>query len=146
MGNHMSSSETISEIKIKEKIHSFCQALSMKNLDKLGNLLDDHATLNWGPYKFNGKDKILTWAGELHELFPFMSFKEKSLEVSGTSAKHEFMIAFMTPQGQKGWLPCEGSYEFKGNRILNVNVNLLHGFLAVSREDIERVKPHPTNR
>lgn len=142
----MSSSEILSEIKIKEIVHSFCQALSMKNLDKLESLLEDQAVLNWGPYEFIGKDNILIWAEELHELFPFMAFKEKSIEVTVTSTQHEFMIAFMTPQGQKGWLPCEGSYKFKGNRINNINVNLLHGFLAVNREDIERVRPHSTNR
>ena len=142
----MSSSEILSEIKIKEIIHSFCQALTVKNQTKLESLLEDQVILNWGPYEFNGKDHILKWANELHELFPFMAFKEKSLKVTETSAKHEFMIAFMTPQGQKGWLPCEGSYEFKGNRITNINVNLLHGFLAVNREDIERVSPHSTNR
>jgi hypothetical protein len=128
----------------RERVHSFCQALTGKTLDTLSTLLSDEASLSWGPYDFEGKDNILAWAGELFELFPFMTFKEKNLAVQGPSVKHEFLIAFMTSQGQKGWLPCESTYEFKGGLIDRVKVNLLHGFLAVSRDDVERVKPHAT--
>ncbi len=140
----MSGSEYLSETAIRERVYSFCQALSMRNLEKLESLLTHEASLSWGPYDFDGKESILTWAGELHELFPFMSFKQKSLEVRGPSVKHEFLIAFMTSQGQKGWLPCKSTYEFKGDLIDRVNVNLLHGFLAISRDDVARVMPHAT--
>ena len=140
----MSGSEHLSEGATRERVRSFCQALTGKNLDKLRNLLSDEASLSWGPYDFEGKESILTWAGELFELFPFMTFKEKTLEAQGPSVKHEFLIAFMTSQGQKGWLPCESTYEFKGDLIDRVKVNLLHGFLAISRDDVERVTPHAT--
>lgn len=138
----MSSSGLMSEAVIKERVHSFCQALAGRNLDRIQSLLADQATLSWGPYDFEGKESILTWAKELSELFPFMAFKEKALEVHGATAKHEFMIAFLTPDGQRGWLPCIGTYDFKDGRIQRVKVSLLHGFLAVSRDDVERVKPH----
>ena len=140
----MSGSEYLSETVIRERVYGFCQALSVRNLEKLESLLTDEATISWGPYDFEGKEDILTWAGELHDLFPFMAFKEKSLEVQGPSVKHEFLIAFMTSQGQKGWLPCNSTYEFKGGLIDRANVNLLHGFLAISRDDVERVMPHAT--
>jgi hypothetical protein len=140
----VSGSDYLSEAATRERVHSFCQALTGKNLDKLRILLSDEASLSWGPYDFEGKESIITWAGELFELFPFMTFKEKNLEVQGPSVKHEFLIAFMTSQGQKGWLPCESTYEFNGDKISQVKVNLLHGFLAVNRDDIERVKPHAT--
>lgn len=140
----MSGSEHLSEGATRERVRSFCQALTGKNLDKLRNLLSDEASLSWGPYDFEGKESILTWAEELFELFPFMTFKEKTLEAQGPSVKHEFLIAFMTSQGQKGWLPCKSTYEFKGDLIDRVKVNLLHGFLAISRDDVERVTPHAT--
>lgn len=140
----MSGSEYLSETAIRECVHSFCQALSVRNLDKLKSLLTDKASISWGPYNFDGKKSILTWAGELYELFPFMDFKEKILEVHGPSVKHDFLIAFMTSQGQKGWLPCESTYEFKGDLIDRVKIKLLHGFLAISRDDVERVMPHAT--
>ena len=140
----MSDSEHLSEAATRERVHSFCQALTGKNVDKLKSLLSNEASLSWGPYDFEGKESIQTWAGELFELFPFMTFKEKNLEVQGSSVKHEFLIAFMTSSGQKGWLPCESTYEFNEYKISQVKVNLLHGFLAVSREDVERVKPHAT--
>jgi hypothetical protein len=127
-----------------ELVYSFCQALTSRNLERIENLLADHALLKWGPYEFNGKESILNWVKELHDLFPFMAFKEKALEAQESSAKHEFMIAFLTSRGRKGWLPCEGTYIFENNQIVNINVKLLHGFLTVSREDVERVKPHPT--
>ena len=140
----MIGSEYLSETVIRERVYGFCQALSVRNLEKLESLLTDEATISWGPYDFEGKEGILTWAGELHDLFPFMAFKEKSLVVQGPSVKHEFLIAFMTSQGQKGWLPCNSTYEFKGGLIDRANVNLLHGFLAISRDDVERVMPHAT--
>jgi len=136
--------EHLSEGATRERVHSFCQALTGKNLDTLRSLLSDEACLSWGPYDFDGNESILAWAGELFELFPFMTFKEKTLEVQGSSVKHEFLIAFMTSSGQKGWLPCESAYEFKGGLIDRVKVNLLHGFLTISRDDVARVTPHAT--
>jgi hypothetical protein len=132
----------MSEAETKERVHSLCQALARRDLEKLRGLLTEKAVLSWGPYNFGGRENVLNWAGELFELFPFMSFKEKTLEVHGATAKHEFMIAFLTPNGQKGWLPCEGTYDFEDGLIDRLKVKLLHGFLAVSRDDIERVRPH----
>ncbi|MEM2094383.1 MAG: nuclear transport factor 2 family protein [Candidatus Bathyarchaeia archaeon] len=132
----------IGEREIRERVYSFCQALAGRNFERLRGLLAENASLSWGPYRFDGKESILTWAKELFELFPFMAFKEKAFEVQGTTAKHEFMIAFITTDGQRGWLPCEGIYDFEDGLINRLRVKLLHGFLAVSRDDIERVRPH----
>ena len=136
----------MSETEIRESVYGFCQALTLKNWDKIRSLLSDQASLSWGPYGFEGTEKILNWAEELFELFPFLSFKEKKLQVYGSAAQHEFMIAFLTAQGRKGWLPCEATYKFKDGKIHQVNIKLLHGFLAVSRDEIERVKPHVTGQ
>ncbi|NHJ31508.1 MAG: nuclear transport factor 2 family protein [Asgard group archaeon] len=126
-------------------IYQFYEALTMKNLDKISELITDDSILLWGPYEFSGKDKILSWATELFELFPFISFKEKSIIVNDTTAKHEFMIAFLTSQGRKGWLPCESEYIFSSNKILQIKINLLHGFLAVTPDEVDRVKPQSAN-
>lgn len=133
-----------SEAEVKELVYSFCQALTSLNLEKIESLLADQVSLQWGPYEFDGKEEILNWAKELHDLFPFIAFKEKALNVQESSAEHEFMIAFLTSRGRKGWLPCEGTYIFDKNQIVNISVKLLHGFLTVSRDDVEKVKPHPT--
>jgi hypothetical protein len=139
----MSNSGNITEI--KGRVYSFCQALSGRNLEKIESLLADQASLSWGPYNFVGKKSILNWATELYDLFPFMMFKEKNMEVRNeSSVKHEFMIAFITSMGKKGWLPCEGEYDFENDRIVNLKIKLLHGFLTVNRDDVERVKPHAT--
>ena len=138
----MSGSKQTTETRMRETIHSFCYALSNRNSERLKGILADEAVLSWGPYDFEGKEKILTWAKELFELFPFMAFKEKSFEAHGSEVKHEFMIAFLTPDGQKGWLPCIATYGFEDGHIQRLRVSLLHGFLAVNRDDVERVKPH----
>jgi hypothetical protein len=140
----MDDSGHVSETEIKELVYSFCQALSGRNLEKIESFLADQSSLSWGPYNFIGKESILNWAKELNDLFPFMAFKEKAIEVHGSTAKHEFMIAFLTSRGRKGWLPCEGVYDFVNNQIVTLKVKLLHGFLTVSRDDVERVKPHAT--
>ena len=134
----------MSETGVREVVYGFYQALTLKNLDEIRRLFSDGASLSWGPYDFVGKERIMTWASEFFELFPFISFKEKKLEVSGDSVKHEFMIAFLTAQGRKGWLPCESIYTIRDGKINQVNVKLLHGFLAVSSDEVEKVKPHPT--
>lgn len=140
----MESRSQASEAEVKERVHSFCQALATKNLNKLRDMMGENVSLSWGPYGFEGNENVLTWAKELFELFPFMAFKEASLEVKGPSAKHEFMISFLTTDGQKGWLPCVGSYEFRDGLLKELKVQLLHGWLAVSRDDVEKVKPGPS--
>jgi len=136
----------MSETEKKELVYGFFQALTLKNLDKIQSSFSDEASLSWGPYDFVGKESILTWASELFELFPFISFKEKKLEVHESTAKHEFMIAFLTSQGRRGWLPCEATYTFKDGQIHQMKIKLLHGFLAVNRDEIEKVKPHATRQ
>jgi hypothetical protein len=134
----------LSESEIRASVYGFCQALSARNLEKIRSMLAEEALVSWGPYSFEGKENILTWASELHELFPFMTFKENTLEVRGLSAKHDFMIAFLTAQSQKGWLPIHGTYTFKDDKIIRFDAELLHGFLSIKSADIERVKPHST--
>jgi hypothetical protein len=134
----------LSEAQLKEIVYKFCQALSAKNLDVINSLITEDSSISWGPYKFTGKKKINKWVSELFELFPFMSFKEKALALTETTAKHEFMIAFLTTQGRQGWLPCEAYYLFKDGKIAQLQINLLHGFLAVTQEEVERVKPQKT--
>lgn len=136
----------MSETEKKELVYGFFQALTLKNLDKIRSLFSDEASLSWGPYDFVGKDNVLTWASELFELFPFISFKEKKLEVHESTVEHEFMIAFLTAKGRKGWLPCESTYTFKDHKINQAKIKLLHGFLAVGRDEIERVRPHATKQ
>ena len=123
----------MSELEIRKSVYDFCQALSARNLEQLGNMLAEEASVSWGPYSFKGKEKILTWAKELYELFPFMTFKENSLEVNGLSAKHDFLIAFLTTQSQKGWLPIHSTYTFKDGRIQRFDAEILHGFLSIKR-------------
>lgn len=138
------SGSSLSESEIRASVYGFCQALSARNLEKLRSMLTGEASVSWGPYSFEGKEKILTWAKELYELFPFMTFKENSLKVSGLSAKHDFLIAFLTTQSQRGWLPIHGTYTFKGDKILRFDAELLHGFLSIKNAEVERVKPHST--
>lgn len=122
-------------------VYMFYEALAMKNIDRIEHLFSSDASVFWGPYKFTGTEKINEWVIGLFELFPFMSFKEKSWTKEGEKAQHEFMIAFLTPQGRKGWLPCEAEYEFESGAIKAIKIKLLHGFLAVNKDEVERVKP-----
>jgi ketosteroid isomerase-like protein len=138
------SGSSLSESEIRECVYGFCQALAARNLEKIQSMIAEDASVSWGPYNFKGKNEILTWAIELHELFPFMTFKENSLEVSVESAKHDFLIAFLTAQSQRGWLPIHGTYTFKDGQIIRFDAELLHGFLSIKKTEIERVKPHST--
>jgi len=138
------SGPALSEMEIKERVYGFYQALSARDLDKLQDMLAEESSVSWGPYTFEGKDAIMTWAEELYELFPFMSFKENSLEINDSVAKHDFLVAFLTAQNQRGWLPIHGTYTFKDGKITHFEAKLLHGFLSIKSSDIARVKPHPT--
>jgi len=126
----------MSERGIRELVYGFCQALTLKNLDEISELFSDDASLSWGPYDFVGKESILTWVTEFFKLFPFIAIKEKQLQVFDSTAKHEFMIGFLTAQGRKGGLPCEGIYTIKDGKIHQINVKVLYGFLSVSRDEV----------
>jgi hypothetical protein len=140
----MSDSREVISQKLKARVYSFYQSLTSKNIDNLQKFFTNEAILSWGPYKFVGKENILSWAKELWELFPILTIQEKSIEVYGTMVKHEFVLAFTTQEGRNGWLPCESLYKFKNDEIFQLDINLKHGYVAVNRDEIERVKPHPT--
>ena len=124
----------------KSRVLDFCQALAGRNLDRVFSLMADNATLTWGPYSFNNGDAIIRWAEELYELFPFMSIQNKSLTVSESTVKQELVIAFLTSEKQRGWLPCVAEYSFEKGRINRLAVTLLNGYLAVSRSDVVGIK------
>ncbi len=126
------------------RVYSFYQVLSSKKIDNIQILFNDQAILSWGPYKFVGKENISKWVKELWELFPVLTIQEKSMEVLGSTIKHEFVISFTTSEGRKGWLPCIGLFKFRDGEIIQLDINLKHGYMAVNRDEIERVKPHPT--
>lgn len=132
----MGSSKPNPNERVRESIQSFCQALSGRDFNGLQSLLADDATLNWGPYTFRGKEQVLKWAKDLFELFPFMSLQEKSLTVQGDSAKHDFIMAFLTSDRQRGGLPCTAEYDFEDGYIRKITVNLLNGFLFINRSDL----------
>jgi hypothetical protein len=132
----------MSESLLKEKVYSFFKDLSFGNFDKIEELFEEEAILAWGPYIFNGKAEIKQWATDLCQLFPFISFKEKKLEIENNKVNHEFLIAFLTQRGRKGWLPCEAYYDFQNEKILELRIKLLHGFLTVSKDEVDKVKPH----
>ena len=126
------------------RVYSFYQILVNKKIDNIQILFKDQAVLSWGPYKFVGKDNISKWVKELWALFPTLTIQEKSLEIYGLTIKHEFIISFTTAEGRIGWLPCVGLFKFQDNEIIQLDINLKHGYMAVNRDEIERVKPHPT--
>lgn len=125
----------------KKQVYNFLTALGNKDWEKFQAILSENAVLMWGPYIFNNREQILKWAKELHELFPTLGFQEKSLEVSGTTVKHDFIIVFISSNDQKGLLPCSGIYSFKDSVITEIKISLLPGVLAVEKKDLERIKP-----
>ncbi|UCD72606.1 MAG: nuclear transport factor 2 family protein [Candidatus Bathyarchaeota archaeon] len=127
----------------KAQVHKFCMTLMRNDSAGLLNLFGKDALLFWGPYSFRGED-IKRWASELREMFPVLFIKEKSLEVKGNQVRHEFLIESVTKDGQRAWLPCIGTYVLSEGRIQSLTIELLHGWLAVKKEDLERVRPPPS--
>ena len=124
----------------KSRVIDFCQALAGRNLERVFSLMTDSATLSWGPYGFNDRKAIIRWAGELYELFPFMSIQSKSLNVNGPTVRQELVIAFLTSEKQRGWLPCVAEYGFEKGRICSLSITLLNGYLAVNRSDVVGIR------
>lgn len=76
-----------------------------------------------------------------------MNFVEKSVEGYNHTAKHEFMISFLTPDGRKGWLFCTGFYDLENGLIIRLQIKPLRGLLTIDRDDVEKVMQHmPTQR
>ena len=124
----------------KSQVYDFLTSLGVKDWAKLQTFFSVNTELSWGPYIFEGKEKILNWAKELLELFPTIGFQEKALEIHGNTVKHEFIIVFITSNGQKGLLPCIGIYTFKEGLIDNLKITLLPGVLTVDGKDLEKIK------
>ncbi|MBL7118835.1 nuclear transport factor 2 family protein [Candidatus Bathyarchaeota archaeon] len=114
------------------------------NLTELFNLFDKEPVLSWGPYTFRGEKEIKRWISELREMFPVLFIKEKSIKVEGNKVRHEFLVESVTKDGQRAWLPCRGTYTFNDGRIKALEIRLLHGWMAVKKEDLERVRPPPS--
>jgi len=128
----------------KAIVHNFCLALMKNNQTKLFNLLGEEPVLSWGPYTFRGKKEIRQWLSELREMFPLLFIKEKSMEVEGNQVRHEFLIESVTKDKQRAWLPCIGTYRLNKAHIQSLEIKLLHGWMAVKQEDLERVRPPPS--
>ena len=117
----------------------------MKNdLAELLNLFGREPVVSWGPYRFRGEEEIRRWVSELREIFPVLFIKEKLMEVKENQVRHEFLIESVTKDGQRTWLPCVGIYNLDEGRIQSLNIQLLHGWMAVKKEDLERVRPPPS--
>ena len=130
---------------VKNRVHKFYFALMRNDLSELLSFLSEDSVLWWGPYRFQGKEEIKRWASELREMFPLLFIKEKSLRVEGDHVVHEFLIESVTRDEQRGWLPCVGIYDLNDDLIQSLRIKLLHGWLSVKKDDLERVKPPPSN-
>lgn len=117
-------------------IRCFYNSLMDGNIENLISLCTEDAILNWGPYKFEGREEIRTWATELRLLFPKLKIKEVRLFVRENNIAHKFILNVTTPDGRNGWIPCEGVYKFKNSSIDNIKINLSYGSLKIkSRND-----------
>ncbi len=123
------------------QVHKFCLALMKNDSKELLDLLGEDPLLSWGPYEFKGEREINQWVSELREMFPVLFIKEKSIRTEGNRVTHEFLIESVTKDGQRAWLPCVGIYELNKGRIQSLRIKLLHGWMAVKKEDLERVRP-----
>ena len=126
----------------RDQVRKFCLALMNNNLSELLRLFSRDPVVSWGPYRFQGKEEIRRWASELGEMFPELFISEKLMEIEGDQARHEFLIESVTRDGRRAWLPCVGTYELEGRRIRSLNIQLLRGWMAVKREDLEDASPH----
>ncbi len=127
------------------QVHKFCLALMKNDLVELLNLFGKDPVVSWGPYRFRGEDEIRRWVSELREMFPVLFIKEKSMEMKGNQVRHEFLIDSMTKDGRRAWLPCVGLYDLDERHIQSLSIQLLPGWMAVKKEDLERVSPPPSN-
>lgn len=123
-----------SDENLKATIFDFCQTLSRNDLETPLKLCTGDITLSWGPYEFIGRERVKRWIVELRELFPILSFKEKSLKIQGNIARQEIIFAFIMEAGHEGWLPCVAVYEFDDGLIKRINFQVLDGVLKFIRE------------
>jgi len=128
----------------RTQVYRFCSALVRNDPEDLLSLLSSDPVISWGPYKFKGESEIKQWISELREMFPILAIKERSMEVKGNKIKHEFLFESITKDGQQAWLPCIGIYELDEGHIRSLDIKILHGWITVKKEDLERVRPPPS--
>lgn len=119
----------------KASIQAFYDALMSKDPDGVLSLCTEDAVLGWGPYSFEGKEEIKRWATELGLHFAWFRLENVSVAQEKDSVVHRFNIRVTMPNGQRGWLPVEGKYEFEKGRFRRIWINPSRGYILIKRRD-----------
>lgn len=122
--------ENVTEGEMEEaSVRGICDALVRRDVVKALSFFADDATLTWGPFEFEGRERIKTWIAELEEMFPELIFREKSLKAQRDGATQEFVIEAFIPDGRKALLPGTAIYEFRDGKIKLLRIAISHGYL-----------------
>lgn len=119
------------------RVQGFYQALLEKDFETLLKSCTEDVILFWGPYKFEGREKVKQWATEFKELFPRSGIADKVVKFEENRMTNDFVLSFIIPSGECGWLQCVGTYGFEGDKIQSVRIEPLKGIFTIKKEDLE---------
>ena len=120
------------EIKVIKLMY---EALLRGDIKGMLSFFTDHATVEWGPFKFKGKSEIETWATDILNMFPTIRIIDKQFNLSGNNMVHKFIIETVNTDQSRGVLPASGSYDFKKGRLNNLRIELHDGYIIRKREE-----------
>lgn len=128
--------------KIDFYIRNFWEDLSKNEFEKALSYFVDDAVVIWGTYKFSGKVEIgKKWMEDFLQYFDISSIIERKLVSEGKRATHEFIIGLRMIYGARGELPILARYEFKDEKIKQLEVMPSDGHVIIKREDIKLHMP-----
>ena len=124
---------------LKEMFTIVCDlydALMKDDIGRMLSLLTENAILEWGPFTFEGKERIKQWGTELRQMFIDLSFGLNQLTIKNNVASHNLLMSVTVPGGRRGLMKAMGNYKFKNRKIQNINITILEGILLVSKEEL----------
>ena len=129
----------MAEGRIRTLVDSFYDAFASGDVEGLRSTLAEDVVLTFGPFRFEGVEKVAEWVAGLKREFPYLGFKEASLKAEESEVHHKFTLRVIGPNRVRGRLPCLGRYSLKDGKIHRASVRSSEGVLEISAGDIVRL-------
>lgn len=119
------------EEQTKDIIHLMYRDLAQGNIKHMLDFFLDDSVLTWGPFRFEGKTGIESWAKDLLQMFAQIGFVEEAIHVSGKEIHQALIIRIVGLDSIKGQIRALATYEIEKGKFKRFEVKLLDGSLFI---------------
>jgi hypothetical protein len=117
-------------------VYNLYDALMKDDFAQMLSLLAENVRLEWGPFVFEGKERVHQWGRTLKQMFTEVTFGLDQLTMTNNGVSHNLMMRVTVPGGRKGIMKAIGTYTFSNGALQNITVSILEGILLVTKEEL----------